>query len=134
VDSGILFSIIGAIVTVGSILVAVGVLKGKLQCAIDVNESQTKQIDACATKEELAKAISHSDDLLQVMRERAEEDRRKGEGRYKELYSVLGMHGERISALEANKKTVTKALEDLRNDLNVGFRDVRNDIKEMRRQ
>jgi len=58
----------------------------------------------------------------------------KAKGVTKRCIFCQGMHGERISSLETNRKTVAKAPEYLRCDRNDGFRDVRSDIKELRRQ
>jgi hypothetical protein len=127
VDTGLIFSIIGAAVTLGGVCVAFGVLKAK----IVENE---KEVELKASKTELASAIKHSDALLEMMQKRAEEDRARGEARYKELHGITSIHGERISALETSQNAVIKSLDELKLTVNNGFREVREDLKEMRKQ
>jgi hypothetical protein len=121
----ILFSIISIAVTLGSICIAFGVIKGKVERVAKDNEVQ-------ATKEELTAAIRRSDELLDIMRTRAEEDRSRGDGRYKELYGIIGAHGERISKLEISQEQIFKMLDKLEITVSGGFRDLRQDMKDLR--
>jgi hypothetical protein len=124
-NSQILFSIISAAVTLGGICIAFGVIKGKVERVAKDNEVQ-------ATKDELASAIRRSDELYDIMRKRAEEDRQNGDGRYKELYGIIGLHGERISKLEISQEQIFKLLDKLESTVSGGFQDVRRDMKELR--
>jgi hypothetical protein len=124
-NTQILFSIISAAVTLGGVCVAFGVIKGKVERVAKDNEVQ-------ATKDELTAAIRRSDELLDIMRKRAEEDRRHGDGRYKELYSIIGAHGERIGKLEISQEQIFKMLDKLEITVSGGFHDLRQDIKELR--
>lgn len=133
-DTGLIFSIIGAAVTLGGVFIGIGMIKGRLANAVEVNAAQTKQIEECASRDELANAIRRSDEMLEIMRKRAEEDRAVSAGKFKEFYALLNSHSERITALETNQKTVTKTLEEIRKDLNGGFRDIREELREMRKQ
>jgi hypothetical protein len=145
VNSAFIFSLIAAGISIGGILVGVGVIKGKLSQAIDVNAAQTKQIENCASKgelsvaitradEQLAAAIKHSDEMLDLMRKRAEEDRATGEGHYRELYGIINNHAERIKAVETTQKAIDKALEEIKSDIKTGFADVKSELKELRKQ
>jgi hypothetical protein len=133
-DTGLIFSVLGALVSVGGVFIAIGVMKGKLSHAVDENAEQSKRIETLATKNELAQAINRSDEMLRIMQKRAEEDRVSGEGRYKELYGIINVHGERISALETSHNAVMKTLDELKLTVNNGFREVREDLKELRKQ
>jgi hypothetical protein len=143
-DIGLGLSILAAFVSVGGILIGIGVYKSKIARNDEVNTEQEKQIKNCATKEELsvaanrgnellANAIKRSDEMLDMMRKRAEEDRAAGEGRYKELYGILATHAERISALETTQGIVTKTLDEIKASLNGGFREIRDELKDMRK-
>jgi hypothetical protein len=121
----ILFSLISIAVTLGGICIAFGVIKGKVERVAKDNEVQ-------ATKDELTAAIRRSDELLDIMRKRAEEDRTRGDGRYKELYGIIGAHGERIGKLEISQEQIFKMLDKLETTVSGGFRDLRQDMKELR--
>jgi hypothetical protein len=95
-------------------------------------ERVAKDNEVQATKDELTAAIRRSDELLDIMRKRAEEDRLRGDGRYKELYGIIGAHGERISKLEISQEQIFKMLDKLEITVSGGFRDLRQDMKELR--
>lgn len=145
INSAFVFSLIAAVVSLGGIFIGVGVIKGKLSQAIDVNSAQNKQIENCASRgelsaavtradEQLAAAIKHSDEVLEFMRKRAEEDRASGEGHYRELYGIINNHAERIKAVETTQKAIDKSLEEIKSDIKAGFADVKSELKELRKQ
>jgi hypothetical protein len=101
------------------------VIKGKVERVAKDNEVQ-------ATKDELAAAIRRSDELLDILQKRAEEDRSRGDGQYKELYGIIGIHSERIGKLEMSQEQIFKLLDKLDSTVSGGFRDVRQDMKELR--
>jgi hypothetical protein len=76
--------------------------------------------------------MKRSDELLDLMRNRAEEDRLRGDGRYKELYGIIGVHGERIGKLEISQEQIFKMLDKLEVTVLGGFHDLRQDMKELR--
>jgi hypothetical protein len=82
--------------------------------------------------EKLAAAIKHSDDLLTFMQKRAEEDRARGDGQYKELYGIINVHGERIASLETSQTQIFKTLDKLESTVANGFRELRQEMKELR--
>jgi hypothetical protein len=142
-DPSIIFSVLAASISIGTILVAFGVIKGKVNQNAEANKAQTEQIEECASKselaaamerggEQLAAAIKHSDEMLELMRKRAEEDRKSGEGHYKELYGIINNHAERIKAVEITQKAIDKSLEEIKVDIKTGFADVKTELKEMR--
>ena len=133
-NTQLLFSILSAAITIGGVCVAFGVIKGKVSQALDVNEEQSKKIDNCASKNDLAAAIKRSDEMLDMMRKRAEEDRANGEGHYRELYGILSNHGERIKALEMTQQAIDKTLEEIKGDVKTGFADIKVELKELRKQ
>jgi Trp operon repressor len=107
-------------------------MKGKLQQAAETNAVQTKQLESCATRDELANAIKRSDEMLELMRKRVDEDRAIGEGRYKELYGIINSHGERIGRLEVSQEQLFKMLDKLEVTVTSGFREMKADMKELR--
>ena len=144
-DHSLLFSILGAIVSLGGVFIAIGAMKGKLSQAIEDNSAQSRQIESLATKseltqaikrsdEKLAEAIKHSDDMLELMLKRAEEDRAAGDGRYKELYGIINIHAERIAKLETSHAAVMKMLDEIKESLATGFKDVRDELKDLKKQ
>ena len=145
VNPSFIFSILAAVVSVGGILVAFGVIKGKVSQNAEANKAQTEQIAQRASKselaaaverggEQLAAAIKHSDEMLELMRKRAEEDRKSGEGHYKELYCIINNHAERIKAVETTQKAIDKSLEEIKSDIKAGFADVKSELKELRKR
>jgi predicted nucleic acid-binding Zn-ribbon protein len=133
-DTSLIFSLLGVAITLGGIFIAVGVMKGKLNQTIDENIAQSKKIDECANRSELAQAIKRSDEMLELLRKREAEDREKSEGKFKEVYEMLGKHSERITALETSQQSIQRTIEDIRKDLNGGFKDIREELREMRKQ
>jgi hypothetical protein len=131
-NPGFVFSFIAAVVTLGGLLVAFGVLKQKITEGAKTNEQQAAQLEDKASKKELAAAMKQSDDLLGLMRKMAEEDRARGDARYKELYGIIGTHGERIGKLEVSQEQIFKMLDKLEAMVSGGFHDVRQDMKELR--
>jgi hypothetical protein len=125
-DSDFFFSLIGAGVTIGALCVGFGVLKAK------INTTSEKQKES-ATKKELAEAIKHSDDLLEIMQKRAAEDRERGDGRYKELYGIINLHSERIAKLEISQEQLFKLMDKLEATMNNGFSELKADVKEVQK-
>ena len=128
----LIFPVISAAVTLGGIFIAIGMMKGKLQQAVETNTAQTKQLESCSTREELTNAIKRSDELLDLMRKRAEEDRSAGGGRYKELYGIINRRGERIGRLEVSQEQLFKMLDKLELTVTGGFKEMKAGMKEPR--
>jgi hypothetical protein len=131
-EPSLFFSLLAAGISLGGILIGFGVIKGKVAQNAEANKTQSEQLESCASKSELAAAIRRSDELLDIMRKRAEEDRSRGDGRYKELYGLIGIHGERISKLETSQEQIFKLLDKLEITVSGGFQDVRQDMRELR--
>ena len=89
-------TLVGMLITVGGVFIAVGGLKQKIHDSVETNKAQEEHIKTLASKDELAKAIKRSDELLVLMQKRVDEDRLSGERRYTELYGLLNVHSERI--------------------------------------
>lgn len=130
----VIISIVGMLVTVGGVFIAVGGLKQKIHDNVETNEKQEAHIKTLASKDELAKAIKRSDELLELMQKRADEDRRSGEYKYTELYGLLNAHSERIGKLEVSQEQIFKMLDKLDSTINNGFKDMKDDIKELRKE
>jgi hypothetical protein len=134
VDHSLLFSILGAIVTLGGVFVAVGAMKGKLSQAVEDNAAQTKKIEERATRDELAAAIQRSDEMLEALARRVEEDRIGGDRWRKEFVELARGHGERIAAIETMQGNQTRTLDKLEGAVNLGFKELREDLKELQRR
>jgi hypothetical protein len=132
VNENLIFPIISAVVTLGGVFIGIGLLKGKLNSAVETNAEQSKKIEDRATRDELAGAIKRSDEMLEIMRKRVEEDRVVGEGRYTEQYGIISKHGERIGRLEVSQEQLFKMLDKLEETVTSGFREMKLDMKELR--
>ena len=133
-NPSIIFSIIAACVSVGGVLIAVGVFKGKINHNTEANKAHDEQIKQLASRTELAAAIKRSDEMLALMKERAEEDRSKGEGQYREFYALLNSQEKRVIALETQQATLSKALDEMKSDIKGGFRKIEEDLKDLQKE
>jgi len=129
----IIFSIIAAALSLGGVLIAIGVFKGKINHNADVNKAQDEQMKTLATKDDLAAAIRRSDEMLAIMTKRAEEDRLKGQGQWREFHEIIAKHSERIGVLENQQNTLMKSLDEIKGDIKSGFRQLQDDLKELRK-
>jgi hypothetical protein len=133
-EPNLFFSLLAAGISLGGVLIGFGVIKGKVAQNAEANKTQSEQIENCASRIELTAAIKRSDEMLAIITKRAEEDRALGEGRYKEYYALLTGHAERIKVLETTQQALTKSLDDIKVDLKVGFKELQNELKELRKQ
>lgn len=127
-------TLVGMLITVGGVFIAVGGLKQKIHDSVEINKAQEEHIKTLASKDELAKAIKRSDELLELMKKRVDEDRLSGEKKYAELYGLLNAHSERIGKLEVSQEQIFKMLDKLDSTINNGFKDMREDMKELRNE
>lgn len=127
-------TLVGMLITVGGVFIAVGSLKQKIHDSIETNKAQEEHIKTLSSKDELAKAIKRSDELLVLMQKRVDEDRLSGERRYTELYGLLNVHSERIGKLEVSQEQIFKLLDNLNASINHGFKDMKDDIRELRKE
>ena len=127
-------TLVGMLITVGGVFIAVGGLKQKINDSVETNKAQEEHIKTLSSKDELAKAIKRSDELLVLMQKRVDEDRLSGERRYTELYGLLNVHSERIGKLEVSQEQIFKLLDNLNASINNGFKDMKDDIRELRKE
>lgn len=130
----IAISLIGVAITIGGVLIAAGMFKQKISDNTEVNKAHEAHLKTLASKTELAQAIQRSDELLELMQQRVSEDRAAGEKKYTELYSLLNVHSERIGKLEVSQAQVFKMLDKLDSTINNGFKDMKDDIRELRKE
>lgn len=130
----LIISIIGIAITIGGICIAIGVLKGKINQNAEQNKLQEEQAKTFASKDDLAMAIKRSDEMLDIMRKRAEEDREKGQGQWREFHSLLADHTGRIKVLENQQNTLKETLDEIKGDIKSGFKQIQDDLKEMRKE
>jgi len=128
----IIFSTIAAAVSLGGVFIAIGVFKGKIHHNADVNKAQDEQMKNLASKNDLAVAIQRSDEMLAIMTKRAEEDRVKGQGQWKEFHEIIAKHSERIGVLENQQNILMKSLDEIKGDIKSGFRQLQDELKELR--
>jgi len=128
----IIFSIITAVVTVGGVFIAIGVLKGRISQNAEIGKANSEQMKYLASKDDLTAAIKRSDEMLEIMRKRAEEDRLKGQGQWREFHEALSKHDARIGKLETQQDTLMKSLDEIKGDLKNGFRELQHELKELR--
>ena len=126
-------TLVGMLITVGGVFIAVGGLKQKINDSVETNKAQEEHIKTLSSKDELAKAIKRSDEFLELMQKRVDEDRLSGERRYVDLYGVLNVHSERIGKLEVSQEQIFKLLDNLNATINNGFKDMKEDIRELRK-
>ena len=127
-------TLVGMLITVGGVFIAVGGLKQKINDSVETNKAQEEHIKTLSSKDELAKAIKRSDELLVLMQKRVDEDRLSGERRFTELYGLLNVHSERIGKLEVSQEQIFKLLDNLDASINNGFKDMKDDIRELRKE
>jgi len=130
----IIFSIIAAAVSLGGIFIAIGVFKGRINHNAEVNKDQGEQIKHLASKDDLAAAIRRSDEMLAIMTKRAEEDRLKGQGQWREFHEILSRHAERIGVLENQQNNLIKSLDEIKFDIKSGFKQLQDELKELRKR
>jgi chromosome segregation ATPase len=126
-NPSIILYLVVAIVSVGGVLITIGVLKSKIH-------QNTEQAKNHVSKDELAAAIRRSDEMLALMKERAEEDRTKSQGQYREFYGLLTGYENRISALETQHTGLAKSIDELKVDVKSGFSDLRTELKELQKE
>jgi sulfite reductase alpha subunit-like flavoprotein len=144
-SASVIFSLIAAVISAGGVFIAIGVFKSKINQNTETGKAHSEQITNLASKTELSTAVKHiddhietsikrSDELLSIIKARAEEDRTKSQGQYHEFYSLLNNHEKRIGALETQQTAMTKSLDEIKTDIKSGFRDLQNELKELRKQ
>ena len=143
-NTGLMYSLIATVIAVGGVLVGIGIIKGKITHTSETLAAQGEEIKTFAHKEDLAavmtrgdehleSAIKRSDDILEMIIKRADEDRQSGAGQYREFHTLLRGHAERISALETTQTVVMKTLDEMKHDIKGGFRDLQDELKELRK-
>ena len=129
----IIFAIISATISLGSVFIAIGVFKGRINQNTETNKAQDDQIKTLASKEELAAAIRRSDEMLTIMTKRAEEDRVKGQSQWREFHEAIAKHSEKIGILENQQSILMKSLDEIKGDIKSGFRQLQDELKELRK-
>ena len=129
--ASLVFSIIGACISVGGVFIAIGVLKGKIQQNTEINNAQNEQMKKFASRDDLATAIQRSDELLALIKARAEEDRSKGQGQYREFSALLNAQDKRIIAIETQQTVFAKILDEMKQDFKSGLKEIQVELKEL---
>jgi len=139
---GPVLSILAAVISVGGIFIAVGVFKSRINQNAESLKKQADRLETMASKNEVGEAVRHinssietsirrSDELLKLIKDRAEEDRAKGQAQYREFQGIFQDHEKRIGALETQQTATAKSLDEIKADLKDGFRELQNELKEL---
>jgi uncharacterized protein HemX len=122
IDSGFIFSLLSAVVMLGSLCVGFGILKSKVDQGIEENKLQAELFKHCATKTEL-------EDLIK----RADEDRSRNSEQHQQIFNSVNGHDRQIAELTTTLRAIEKSVEELKYDIRMGLRDIQNEVKELRR-
>jgi septal ring factor EnvC (AmiA/AmiB activator) len=123
IDSGFIFSLLSALVMLGSLCVGFGILKSKVDHSIEENKVQTELFNHCAKKTEL-------EDIIK----RAEEDRTRNSEQHQKIFSSVNGHDKQIAELNTTLHAIEKSVAELKYDVREGLRDIQTELKELRRQ
>ena len=115
----VIIYILAAVIPIGGILIAIGFFKGKIHQNTATINDFCEQIKTLATKDELYAVIK-----------RAEEDREKGQGQWRDFHKHIASHAERLSALETHQTTFVSSIIEIK----TYFREMEKDIKEILRK
>jgi septal ring factor EnvC (AmiA/AmiB activator) len=122
IDTGFIFSLLSALITLGGLCAGFGILKGKVDRSAEENKAQEEQLKGCAKKEEVAAAVGQ-----------ANEDRRRNGEQHQKLFDMVNQQAKEIGALNAVLTSVKDSLEELKKEIRDGLKDIRNEIKELRK-
>ena len=125
-----IFYILAAGVSVGGIFIAIGFFKGRIQQNTAAIDTLGEQIKEFATKSNLIEAMEQNNKMLEFMKQRAEEDREKGQGQWRDFHKHIASHAERLSALETHQTTFVNSIIEIK----AYFREMEKDIKEILRK
>jgi hypothetical protein len=131
-DKDLIFSLIGTVVSLGGLCVFFGMIRQKIIENGKDNEEQAALINDRATKDDLAKAIRRSDELLELLRKREDEDRSRSQEGYNKPQDMISAHSQRITALETSQDQIFKSLTELKNDMKNDFSDIKEELKDLR--
>jgi hypothetical protein len=121
VDTGFIFSLVSALVTLGTLCVGFGVLKNKVDQIIKENEAQSKQFGDCVTQKDLA-----------VLKERTDEDRKRNMEHHQKLFDSVGDQAKQIGELAMTLRSMELSFKELKDDVKQGFRELQNEIRGIR--
>jgi len=127
----IILSIIAAVISVGGVFIAIGVFKGKISSNAEAIANQKNELKTFASKDDLAAAMKRSDELLEIMMKRADEDRFKNQSQWREFHEIIAKHSERIGVLENQQTILMKSLDEIKVDIKSGFRQLQDELKEL---
>jgi outer membrane murein-binding lipoprotein Lpp len=123
IDTGFIFSLLSALITLGSLCVGFGILKGKLDHAIEENKVQSEQFKNYAAKDDLA-----------ALTKRTDEDRKYNEDQHRTLFSKTDDQSKQISELNATLKALKESVDEVKNDIKSGLKEIQEELKELRRR
>lgn len=122
IDSSFIFSLLSALVTIGSLCVGFGVLKGKLDHTAEENKSQAEQLKGCATKED-----------IEALERRAAEDRAKNSEQHKELFEATRTHAKQIGELDVTLRLLKESFDKLQIEIKTGIESIHKELRELRK-
>jgi septal ring factor EnvC (AmiA/AmiB activator) len=123
IDSGFIFSLLSALVMLGSLCVGFGILKGKVDHSIEENKTQTELFKHCVSKSEL-------EDIIK----RVDEDRTRNTEQHQHIFDSVNGHDRQIAELTTTLRAIEKSVDELKHDIRTGLRDIQAELKELRKQ
>jgi hypothetical protein len=120
-DSGFIFSLISTAVSLGGLCVGLGIMMSKINHATEENKTQAEQLKSCASKED-----------VQAIIKRAEEDRAHNSEQHRQLFTSANEQIMKVGRLEAMLESMGKSLEELKNEIRSGLKEIHEEIKGLR--
>ena len=121
IDSSLIFSLLRALVSLGSLCVGFGILKGKVDQAVAENREQAELLKYCATKAEVAQRF----DL-------AEDHRKHNSDAIQRLNEMVNSQAKEIGELNATLKAMKESLDALKSQIQDGLKEIRDELKDLR--
>jgi hypothetical protein len=91
--------------------------------------ADSEQIEKHPAMADVISAIARINEILELVRQKVEEDSTSGEKYYKELYGILNRQTEHIAAVEVTRKEIGGLLEEIRGDIKIGFAEIKAELK-----
>jgi hypothetical protein len=118
IDTGFIFSMLSALITLGGLCVGFGILKGKLDHAVEENVRQGDQIKNCATKDE-----------VESVARRATEDRERNSEQHKQLFEATNIHAKQIGELDVTLRLLKESFDKLQIEIRSGIESIQRELR-----
>jgi DNA anti-recombination protein RmuC len=123
IDSSVIFSLLGAVVSLGGLCVGFGILKGKVEHAVEENREQAEHLKICATKQEVTALFNQAEDA-----------RKRNSDSIARLFDMVNSQAKEIGELNATLKAMKESLDALKTQIQDGLKEIRDEIKDLRKE